>query len=350
LACSAARIVSPDDPVGVFQSPGPNPSQTGRRNRILELEIIPSCGQDASGLLPCRVQPRSSTTINSPFTGLLRIYVDRAQTNIPAGFIWGEFEPKLLEATSKALAEDKRRLEERDQILLALELPKQKLKLFKDVEEAQRQVALLEMLTTNKTLAPLVVGLMGLKDRSLTEETLRRSKEELQVMRENLRYLQETNLAVLGVDTQVQKTELRRRELDFERQQNQARLKVPYACQLNISFQIAEKIAEYPVNSGQELAVLRDMSSILLRTILSDPSWSTLPTDTLKAVINLPDGARLEAPFAIKRLEKMQLREDVAYYFQFPTNRADAAARMMEPMFPVNSGSTFPRRPGSFRS
>jgi len=122
---------------------------------------------------------------------------------------------------------------------------------------------------------------------------------------------------------------LRRRELDFERQQNQARLKVPYACQLNISFQIAEKVGEYPVNSGQELAVLRDMSSILLRTILSDPSWSTLPTDTLKAVISLPDGTRLEAPFALKRLEKMQLREDVAYYFQFPTNRADAAARMM---------------------
>jgi hypothetical protein len=83
-------------------------------------ESYPLVDKMRLGLLPCRVQPRSSTTINSPFTGLLRIYVDRAQTNIPAGFIWGEFEPKLLDATSKALAEDKRRLEERDQILLAL--------------------------------------------------------------------------------------------------------------------------------------------------------------------------------------------------------------------------------------
>jgi len=169
-------------------------------------ESYPLVDKMRLGLLPCRVQPRSSTTINSPFTGLLRIYVDRAQTNIPAGFIWGEFEPKLLDATSKALAEDKRRIEEREEILLALELPKQKLKIFKDIEEAQRQVALLEMLTTNKTLAPLVVGLMGLKDRSLTEETLRRSREELQVMRQNLRYLQATNLAAIVVDTQVQRT------------------------------------------------------------------------------------------------------------------------------------------------
>jgi hypothetical protein len=43
----------------------------------------------------------------------------------------------------------------------------------------------------------------------------------------------------------------------------------------------------------------------------------------------LPDGSRLEAPFAFTRLERVQLREDTAYYFQFPTNRAAAGARLM---------------------
>jgi hypothetical protein len=275
------------------------------------------------------VQPKSSTVINSPATGLLHLYVDRPQTNLPAGFIWGEFEPKLLAGESSALEETKQRLDEREHYLLELEVPKQKLKLAKEIDEAEKQMAILEMLATNRDIAPAIVGLMGLKDKNVTKEALQRSKTELKVLRDNYRYLEATNLAVLGVDLQSPRTDLQHRQLEFERQQNQARLKMSTASQLNISFPLAERVSDYPVNSGQELAVLRDMTSILLRTILSDPSWSTLPTERLKAVISLPDGTRLEAPFESKRLEKVQMREDVVYYFQFPTNRADAAARMM---------------------
>jgi len=136
-------------------------------------------------------------------------------------------------------------------------------------------------------------------------------------------------LAVGGADLQLARTELEQRQLEFEQKQNQAVLKIPFPCQLNLSLQLAEHISDYPVNSGQELAVMRDLSAILIRAIFSDPSWSTLPTDKLKAVISLPDGSRLEAPFAYSKLERVQLREDVAYYFQFPTNSAPAAARMM---------------------
>jgi len=281
------------------------------------------------GQLACRVIPKASVTINSPFTGLVHVNVDRPQTNLPAEFVWGTFEPKLLKAEQTALEEAKRRLDEKEHLSLTLELPKQMLKVAKDMEESQKQVALLEMLTTNRALAPALVGLFPLKDRSASEESLKAARKELQLLKETYRYLQETNLAVLGVDLQVARTELQRRELDFERQQNQSTLKMPFASQLNISFQLAERVFDYPVNSGQELAVLRDLSAIFLRAILSDPSWSTLPTDKLKAVINLPNGTRLEAPFAFKRLEKVQMREDIAYYFQFPTNRTDAAARMM---------------------
>lgn len=305
------------------QSTGPAPGETWN------WETVPVVDKMRLGLLPCRVQPKSSTVINSPATGLLHLYVDRPQTNLPAGFIWGEFEPKLLAGESSALQETKQRLDERERLLLELEVPKQKLKLLKEIDEVQKQTTILEMLSTNRDVAPAIIGLMGLKDKSVTQEALERSKKELKVLRDSYRYLEATNLTLLGVDLQSPRTDLQHRQLEFERQQNQARLKMSTACQLNISFPLAEKVSDYPVNSGQELAVLRDMTSILLRAILSDPSWSTLPTERLKAVISLPDGTRLEAPFELKRLEKVQMREDVVYYFQFPTNRADAAARMM---------------------
>src|ERR1051326_6682590 len=56
-------------------------------------------------VLPCRVMPKTSLTINAPLAGTLRLYVDRPQTNLPAGFVWAEFEPKILKAEADALAE-----------------------------------------------------------------------------------------------------------------------------------------------------------------------------------------------------------------------------------------------------
>ena len=310
-------------------SPAPVQNTTPAPGENWNWETVPAVDKMRLGLLPCRVQPKSSTVINSPANGLLHLYVDRAQTNLPAGFVWGEFEPKLLAGESSALQETKQRLDERERLLLELELPKQKLKLLKEIDDVQKQTAILGMLTTNRDIAPAIIGLMGLKDKSVTDEAFQRSKRELQVLHDSYRYLEATNLALLGVDLQQPRTDLQHRQLEFERQQNQARLKMSTACQLNISFPLADRVSDYPVNSGAELAVLRDMTSILLRAILSEPSWSTLPTERLKAVISLPDGTRLEAPFESKRLEKVQMREDVVYYFQFPTNRANAAARMI---------------------
>jgi len=93
--------------------------------------------------------------------------------------------------------------------------------------------------------------------------------------------------------------------------------------------QLVEGVKDYPVNAGQDLAVIRDLSSILLRLAMADPSWSALPSDAMSAMINLPDGSRLEARFAFKRIEKVQNREEVVYYFQFPSEKIPSAVRLL---------------------
>jgi hypothetical protein len=148
-------------------------------------------------------------------------------------------------------------------------------------------------------------------------------------METNYAYLQQTNLAAMGVDLQSQKTELERRSLDFEKQLAQSRFKMPFQGQLSLSLQMVEGVKDYPVNAGQELAVIRDLSSILLRLTMADPSWSALPSEAMSAMINLPDGSRLEAPFTFKRIEKVQNREEVVYYFQFPTEKIPSAVRLL---------------------
>ena len=63
--------------------------------------------------------------------------------------------------------------------------------------------------------------------------------------------------------------------------------------------------------------------------LLQSENYNALTPESLKSVINLSDGTRLEAPFAFKRIEKIQQREDVIYYFEFPTNRVNAATRLI---------------------
>ncbi|HEY0455855.1 MAG TPA: hypothetical protein VGE41_05735 [Verrucomicrobiae bacterium] len=293
------------------------------------LEKFPMMRKMRLAVMPCRVLPKTSITINSPSSGQLRLYIDKAQTNLPAGLIWAEFEPKLLQSESNALADAKLRLEEKQKLLLELEFPKQTLKLAREIEDAKRQASLLELLSTNLTLAAAAAGPLNLKDRIMSAESLSRAKQELKVMEENYKYLLETNFTALGVDIQAQRLELEKRDLEFERQQTQARFKMPFAGQLNLSLQLAEGVSDYPVSAGQELAIARDVSMILLRVVLSDATWSGLAPEELVAVINLPDGQRLEAPFSLKKLEKVQYREDVVYYFQFPAEKIRSASRLM---------------------
>jgi len=279
--------------------------------------------------VPCRILPKTSLNINAPFSGMLRLYVNRPNTNVAAGVVWAEFEPKILAAESNALYEARAKIDERERLLLELELPRQRIELSRKIEELRKQVTLMKLLATNPAVAPKVLPMSGVKEKSLQKEAVARTEEELRVAQQNYEYLVRTNLQVLGHDFQTQRSDLERRQLEFDRQQSQARLKMPFDGQLNPSLPLADGITEYPVNAGQELAVARDLSLVLLRVPLADASWSTLPTDQLAALVTLPDGTRMEAPFAFKKLERVQLREDVVYYFQFSTERSPSASRLV---------------------
>src|SRR5579884_806407 len=79
--------------------------------------------------LPCQVMPRTSLTINAPVSGQLRLYIDRPQTNLPAGFLWGEFEPKSLSLEASELAEARQRISERERLFEQIDLPNEQIKL-----------------------------------------------------------------------------------------------------------------------------------------------------------------------------------------------------------------------------
>ncbi len=292
-------------------------------------EVFPAVQRMRLATLPCQLLPKSSINIYSPMLGVLRVYTTQPQTNLTAGAIWAEFEPDMFKEESEALQEARAKLDEHERLQMELELPKQKLKMEKDLEEAERQLALLSLLATNHELARIAPKLSLAGNNGIRLDALGKARTERDLLRRSLGYLDATNLAVLGIDLPGQRSDLRRRELDFERRQSQARLKMPFNGQLTIDLPLTEGVIEYPVNSGQELAVARDLSLIRLRVELSNPAWAGIPADRLEALLRLPNGLELTAGFAFQKIERVQMREEAVYYFQFPPEKAAVAARLM---------------------
>jgi hypothetical protein len=292
-------------------------------------EVFPAVQRMRLATLPCQLLPRSSISIYSPMLGVLRVYVTQPQTNLTANSVWAEFEPVMFQAEGEALAEAKAKLEERERLQLELEFPKQRLRMEKDQEEAQRQLALLNLLSTNQQLARIALKLPHGATNGVRPEALAKARTELELLDRSLAYLHATNLAILGIDLPGQRSDWERRKLEFDRRQSQARLKMPFNGQLTLNLPLTEGVEEYPVNSGQELAVARDLSAIRLRVTLSNPAWAGLPTDRLVALVRLPNGSELTAGFAFQKIERVQLREEAVYYFQFPPEKSALASRLI---------------------
>jgi hypothetical protein len=279
--------------------------------------------------LPCQLLPKSSITMVAPLMGVLRVNVSSPQTNLDSGTIWSEFEPKLFEAEAKAIEEARVRLEDQERIQLELELPKQKLRLQRELEESQRQFAFVRLLATNPSLASMALTIPGQGANPLRPEAVGRAEIEVGLLERSLGFLQSTNLALMGIDLVGQRSEWQRRKLEFERRQSQARLRMPFKGQLTIALPLTEGVEEYPVTSGQELAVARDLSQVRLRLSLANPAWVGLAHDKLSAVLRLPSGEEVEAPFAFQKIERVQNREESVLYFTFPEERSKVAARLI---------------------
>lgn len=291
-------------------------------------DAYPAVRRMRLGLLPCTMQPRSQIAIHSPMPGALKLYIDTPQTNLLAGFVWGEFEPAIFENEAKSIEQARIKLEERERLLMELELPRQRLKLERDFEEMQRKVAMIRLLATNKELADLTLS-VGEGANALRPDSLNKAESELSLLSQSLTYLRETNMAALGIDLPGMRNDWETRKLEFERRQAQARIKMPFTGQLTLTLPMADGVAEYPVTQGQELGVARDMSLVRLRVPMSYAGWSSLPSEKLSAVVRIASGKQVEANFAYQKIEKIQNREESVYYFQFAPEDAGMVARLI---------------------
>ncbi len=277
--------------------------------------------------LPCQLQPKSTITVVSPIAGLLRMYVNTPQANLPANTLWAEFEPEIFAQEQQALAESLKKLEDQERIQWDVEYPRKKMQLAQQVEEAEIELKKVQLLSRDDDLARKMLN-VGTNRMLLRPETLAKTEENLRLLKQSLTYLESTNFAALGFDLAGQRTELKRRELDFQRRRQQSRFEMPFDGKLTLSIPISEGVTNYPVNLGQELAVARDISSVRVRVAMENVAWTGLTPEKLRAVVR-SGGESFEARFAFQKIERIQNREESAYYFEFPPQKAAGAARLI---------------------
>jgi hypothetical protein len=293
-------------------------------------EQYPIMSRMRVAVLPCQLQPKSTITVVSPISGLLRVYVNAPQKDLAANTLWAEFEPESFAQEEQAMAEALKRIEDQERVQLDLEYPRKKMDLEQQIEDAEKEVQKLQLLSTNDALAKRLygVGPVGTNKNLMRPEMLEKLEANLHLLKQRLVFLKSTNHAALGFDLAGQRTDWKRRELEFKRRRQQSRFEMPFDGKLTLNIPISAGVTNYPVNLGQELAVARDISSVRVRVAMENSAWTGLSPEKLRAMVTSA-GEMLEARFAFQKIERIQNREESAYYFEFPPERAAAAARFI---------------------
>lgn len=277
--------------------------------------------------LPCQLQPKSTITVVSPISGLLRLHVTSPEAHLEANRLWAEFEPEIFAQEEIALAESLKKLEDQERVQWEVEYPRKKMQLSQQVEDAELELKKVQLLSKDDELARKMLH-VGTNLALLKPETLAKTEANLRLLKQSLSYLESTNFAALGFDLAGLRTEWKRRELDFQRRRQQARFEMPFDGKLTLGIPISDGVTNYPVNVGQELAVARDISSVRVRVVMENVAWTGLQPEKMKAVVRSA-GQSFEAKFTYQKIERVQNREESAYYFEFPPEQAKAAARLI---------------------
>jgi hypothetical protein len=290
-------------------------------------ESYPEMKRMRVAVLPCQLQPKSTITVLSPISGMLRVYVQAPQANLPADYLWAEFEPEIFAQEEQTLQEQLARLEDLEKLQWGIEFPRRKMQLMEQIESAEHELKKLRMLSTNETLASKFFN-VGTNRSIMRPQALAKAEENMRLLQQSLTYIESTNYAALGFDPAGQRTDWKRRRLDFEQRRRQSRFEMPFDGKLTFSIPISEGVTNCRVNLGQEIAVARDISLVRVRIAMENVAWTGISPEKLQAVVR-SGGQSFTANFAFQKIEKVQNREESAYYFEFASEKAAAVARLI---------------------
>ena len=292
--------------------------------------------------LPVRITPKREVTVTSPLTGQFTLLIPHDTQTLADQTTWGAIDLDRLELEARALAQAKTLYDARDVIDWRVNQINERTKLEDTLGRLKAERALLNRLAQNPELADLYFRDQAAAATTPSKSVLARDSEpppatpsealakedpdRIPLMRRRIETeltLLETKLSYLGSAQQedlelgLSRFKLEQQAFEYQRRAQLARLTAPFDAEFRLLLPLKPGSTTMEVRSGDDIARLRDLTSILVQVPVTQPLWRTLPPESLEVRIPLdtPERVSLRARFQDTLLVTRSGREELLYLF-----------------------------------
>ncbi len=290
----------------------------------LSLDAYPRQSEIVLGTVVAEIRPARAQRIKAPASGLLHLTLPSAGKPIEAGVLWGEFEPARSRLEREAFDLAREVFEGREKPGLALEQARARAELADRLDEIQRQATMLGKIIADPELAGLYLS--G-EDKPADTTAVRAMRERLQqqeeLIREVLTYVGSADQA--RVETRLLELKLLQQALDLKRRDEETRLRAAFPGELTLIPPPPPAGTPLRVESGSDLALLQDFSSLQARVVIRRAEWRLADAPALRVRIGAGVRGSIQASYLRGLVEEVNGREESVYYFHIPEEKRTEA-------------------------
>ncbi|HEY0968953.1 MAG TPA: hypothetical protein VGD88_16300 [Opitutaceae bacterium] len=290
----------------------------------LSLDAYPRQSEIVLGTVVAEIRPARAQRIPAPSSGLLHLTLPAPGTRLEAGVLWGEFEPARSRLEREAFDLAREVFEGREKPGLALEQARARAELADRLDEIQRQSTMLAKILADPELAGLyLTGEDKPTDTSAVGAMIERLKQQETLIREVLTYVGSADQA--RVETRLLELKLLQQALDLKRRDEETRLRTAFAGELTLIPLAPPPGTPLRVESGTDLALLQDFSSLQARVVIKRAEWRLAEAPALRVRIGAGIRGAIQGSYLRSLVEDVNGREESVYYFQIPEEKRSEA-------------------------
>jgi hypothetical protein len=287
------------------------------------LDQFPQADQILLATLQVKLEPNRTITMRAPSSGRLQLRQLEPTSFIEQDTVWGVMEQDALDAEATALDLWKQQLETRQEMETQLDLPLQRLQAQKQLDEVKRTLKVWEMYQQDSERGRRTMELLGIDPGSGNPAEIERLKWEAELLETQLRYLQ-SERPVSDLELQSRRVEWEQRRLEFLKKKSLAHMNAPFSGELRLLVRPQENRSEVWVQSGEEVAVLRDLSNAILRLKPDESPWSSAHFPDLLLKVHIPGYPELQALPIREEIETSSTKQERVWVFKLETKDQQA--------------------------
>lgn len=280
------------------------------------------------GQIPAEITPARVIKFTTSAAGILRLNIRQREMDLEKDFMWAELDAEKYDNENRSLNILQESLEKKESHTRDVEIPKQKLRLEKELTLRQRNAKLLKLIKENPDWAQFADEyLEGESEGIIGDLPFQRASQEVDLTEKELAYLEDKDHQTIDIEFESKLIDWKQRKFNFDREYERSKFKAPFAGHLSLNIGLLNDTAEYPINSGQEIATLRDMENLQFNVPIAYAPWLQLNPMALQIRYSGWSHAPLIADFdSHQMISQSNGEQKKVYTFKIHGSRAQEAS------------------------